>query len=170
MRLRAEFARFFIEGRDKLKARFPHISVGFPGLSPGGDTPYEYGHDTGFRMNHGAFLEGTEPALQAADFICVHTYYASWEELNGTTIDLVRKYRQRWPEKLLMVTEFGNGSDPKDVSGAEKGRQAKHFYQLCNQIPGVGAAFYYIVSGSGWDKWALRRNDGSSTGIIETML
>lgn len=166
----AEFARFFIEGRKKLQARFPHILIGFPGLSPGGDTPYEYGHDRGFRMGHGTFLEGAEPALQEADFICLHTYYASWDELNGPTIDLVRKYRQRWPQQLLIVSEFGNGSNPQLVSGTEKGRQAKHFYRLCNQIPGVGAAFYYIVSGGGWDNWALRRDDGSSTGIIETML
>jgi hypothetical protein len=164
----AEFARFFIEGRNRLRARFPQIQIGFPGLSPGGDTPYHYGHDSGFRMGHGRFLDGAAPALKQADFICVHTYYASWDELNGSTIDLVRKYRRRWPNKLLFVSEFGNGSG--GLTGEEKGRQARHFFRLCNQIPGVGGAFYYIVSGGGWESWALRREDGSSAGIVEAML
>jgi len=164
----ANFADFFIEGYHKLKSRFPHIQLGFPGLSPGGDTRYQFGHDSGWRMNHGQFLNGAEPALARADFICLHTYYANWDELNSSTIDLVRKYRERWPDKLLFVTEFGNGS--KGVSGEEKGKQAKHFYHLCNQIPGVAAAFYYIVSGTGWDHWALRRDDGSSTGMVESMI
>ncbi len=163
----AGFARFFLRGYTLLKSRFPNIKLGFPGLSPGGDTFYQFGHDSGWRMSHGRFLDGAEPALARADFIALHTYYADWDELNGSTIDLVRKYRQRWPDKLLFVTEFGNGS--KTVSPTEKGRQIKHFYQLCNQIPGVGAAFYYIVSGSGWEHWALRNEDGSSTGIVEAM-
>ncbi len=50
------------------------------------------------------------------------------------------------------------------------GKQAKEFYRLCNEIPGVGAAYYFIVSGSGWDHQALRRDaDGRSLGMVETM-
>ena len=163
-----EFAQFFIEGQRKLKQRFPGILVGFPGLSPGPDTAYQYGHDSGWRQNDVSFLQQAEAGLQAADFICVHAYYSDSAELEGKTMDLIKDYRRRWPNKLLFITEFGNGN-PK-VGAAEKGRQAKKFYHLCNQIPGIGAAFYYIISGSGWHDWALRHEDGKSTGILEQML
>lgn len=163
-----EFAQFFIEGQRKLKQRFPGILIGFPGLSPGPDTAYQYGHDSGWRQNDTSFLQQAEAGLQAADFICIHAYYSDWNELQTSSIGIVKEYRRRWPNKLLFITEFGNGQ-PK-VSAVEKGRQAKKFYQLCNEIPGVGAAFYYIISGSGWHDWALRAEGGGSTGIIEHML
>ena len=163
-----EFAQFFIEGQRRLKQRFPGIQVGFPGLSPGPDTAYQYGHDSGWRQNDTSFLQQAESALQAADFICIHAYYSDWNELETKTIGIVKEYRRRWPNKLLFITEFGNGN-PR-VSAIEKGKQARKFYQLCNQIPGVGAAFYYIISGSGWHDWALRSEGGGSAGIIEHML
>lgn len=163
-----EFAQFFIEGQRKLKQRFPGILVGFPGLSPGPDTAYQYGHDSGWRQNDTSFLQQAEAALQAADFICIHAYYSDWNELQTSTIGIVKEYRRRWPDKLLFITEFGNGN--AQVSPLEKGRQARKFYQLCNEIPGVGAAFYYIISGSGWHDWVLRTEDGQSTGIMEQML
>ena len=163
-----EFAQFFLEGQRKLKQRFPGIHVGFPGLSPGPDTAYQYGHDSGWRQNDTSFLQQSEAALQAADFICIHAYYSDWNELETKTIGIVKEYRRRWPNKLLFITEFGNGN-PK-TSAVEKGRQARKFYQLCNEIPGVGGAFYYIISGSGWHDWALRSEGGGSSGIMEQML
>lgn len=164
----AEFAQYFIEARNLLKRRYPNIKVGFPGLSPGGDTAYQFGHDSGFRMGHKAFLEQAQGAVQQADFVCVHTYYGSFDELRTSTIDEIKYYRRMFPDKLIFVSEFSN---PRaDVSYEDKGKQAKEFYRLCNEIPGVGAAYYFIVSGSGWDNQAIRRDaDGGSTGMIEHM-
>lgn len=165
----AEFAQYFIECRQQLKARFPGIKVGFPGLSPGPDVAYQFGHDSGFRMNDVAFLEGAAAGIQAADFLCVHAYYVNMAEVQGSAIELVKRYRRSWPEKLLFITEFSNPNENAPV--AEKGPQAKEFYQLCAQIPGIGAAYYFIVSGTGWDSQSLRRNnDGLSTGLVDLML
>lgn len=166
----AEFAQYFIQGQKLLKQRFPNIKVGFPGLSPGPDAAYEFGHDKGFRMNDWDFLEGAISAVQAADFLCVHAYYVSLEEVSTEAIALVKKYRKRFPDKLIFVTEFSNPDPQKKIGAVDKGQQAKEFYRQCAQIPGVGAAYYFIVSGSGWDHQALRRDsDGRSLGVIEAM-
>ena len=107
-------------------------------------------------------------AIQAADFIGVHAYYLSMEELRNQAIDIVKSYRRRWPDKLLFVTELSNPDPGGNVAAVEKGRQARAFYELCNQIPGVGAAYYFVVSGTGWERQALRREaDGQPTGILE---
>ncbi len=167
----AEFAQYFIEGRKKLRQRFPNIKVGFPGLSPGASQSYTFGHDSGFRLDDMEFLEGAEAAVRAADFLCVHAYYVNMKEVRGSAIELIKKYRRRFPNKLMFVSEFSNPDPARNIPAAEKGKQAKEFYRLCKQIPGMGGAYYFIVSGSGWDHQALRRDgDGRSTGIIEAML
>jgi hypothetical protein len=166
----AEFAQYFITGRKKLRQRFPGIKIGFPGLSPGPSVAYQFGHDSGFRLNDMEFLDGAEAAIRAADFVCVHAYYVSMAEVRGGAIDLVKNYRRRFPDKLLFVSEFSNPDPNRNISAAEKGQQAKEFYRLCRQIPGVGGAYYFIISGSGWDHQALRRDsDGRSTGILDAM-
>ncbi len=168
----AEFATYFLRGRELLQQTFPHIKVGFPGLSPGPSTPYAFGHDRGFRLNDQEFLAGAGAALQAADFICVHAYFANLEEVRGPAIETVRDFRRRWPDKLLFVTEFSNptqGRSPED-----RGAEIKEFYRLCNEVPGVGAAYYFIISGTNWDHQALRFDNDrlrpNSTGVLERIL
>ncbi len=167
----AEFAQYFMEGRKLLRQRFPGIKVGFPGLSPGADAEYQFGHDRGFRLNDVTFLQQAEAAVRAADFLCVHAYYISMQEVETEAIALVKKYRRMFPDKLMFVTEFSNPDPQMKTPIIDKGKQAKRFYELCSQIPGMGAAYYFIISGSGWDHQALRRDaDGRSLGIIEQML
>lgn len=167
----AEFAQYFMEGRKLLRQRFPGIKVGFPGLSPGADAEYRFGHDAGFRLNDVTFLHQAEAAVRAADFLCVHAYYISMQEVETEAIALVKKYRRMFPDKLMFVTEFSNPDPQMKTPIVDKGKQAKRFYELCRQIPGVGAAYYFIISGSGWDHQALRRDaDGRSLGVMEHML
>jgi hypothetical protein len=167
----AEFAQYFLEGRKLLRQRFPGIKVGFPGLSPGGDAAYQFGHDRGFRLNDTAFLQQAEAAIRAADFVCIHAYYTTMEQVESEAIAQVKKYRRLFPDKLLFITEFSNPDPSQKTPIIDKGKQAKRFYELCSQIPGVGAAYYFIISGAGWDHQALRRDgDGRSLGVLEQML
>lgn len=164
----AEFANYFIEGRRLLRQRFPGIKVGFPGLSPGGATSYTFGHDSGFRMDSTEFFSGAQAALRAADFIGVHAYYQNMAEARSEAIEQVRAVRRAWPDKLIFVTEYSNPSP--NATAVEKGRQAKEFMRLCSRVPGVGATFYFVVSGPGWHNQALRLDsNGRSTGMIEEM-
>lgn len=166
----AEFGQYFMEGRKLLRQRFPGIKVGFPGLSPGADAEYQFGHDRGFRMNDTDFIRQAQAAVNAADFLCVHAYYINMEEVESEAMALVKKYRRLFPDKLIFVTEFSNPDPGHNVAAADKGKQAKRFYELCRQVPGIGAAYYFIISGSGWDHQALRRDaDGRSLGVIEHM-
>lgn len=166
----AEFGQYFMEGRKLLRQRFPGIKVGFPGLSPGADAEYRFAHDHGFRANDTDFLQQAQAAVNAADFLCVHAYYISMAEVETEAIALVKKYRNMFPNKLIFVTEYSNPDPAKNVAAADKGKQAKRFNELCAQIPGVAATYYFIVSGSGWDHQALRRDsDGRSIGVIEHM-
>lgn len=166
----AEFAQYFMEGRKLLRQRFPGIKVGFPGLSPGADAEYRFAHDHGFRMNDTDFMRQAQAAVRAADFLCLHAYYVTMEEVETEAIALVKKYRNMFPDKLIFITEYSNPDPGKNIPAVEKGKQAKKFNELCAKIPGIGATYYFIVSGSGWDHQALRRDgDGRSLGVIEHM-
>ncbi len=164
-----QFADYFIEGKRQLQARFPGIKIGFPGLSPGPSTQYEFGHDKGFRMDSGQFLAGARHGIAAADFLCVHAYYVTMDEVSSHAIKQVKAYRREWPDKLIFVSEFSNPDPANHNSATQKGEQARAFLQQCQQIPGIGGAYYFIVSGPGWERQSLRREDGSSTGIVEAM-
>lgn len=166
----AEFADFFIEVQRLLKLRFgSHIKIGFPGLSPGADTFYQVGPDSGFRMDSKRFLADAAPAVAAADFVGLHAYFANMDEVHSGATRLVREYRKQFPDKLLFVTEYSNPLT--QVPSAEKGRQNKEFLRLISDIPGVGAAYYFLVSGNGWEHQALRREGSAqSTGILEAMV
>lgn len=164
----AEFAHYFMEGRMLLRQKFPGIKVGFPGLSPGPATHYKFGHDQGFRRDSNAFFSEAQAAIREADFIGVHAYYVNMDEVRNTAIEEVRNVRRRWPDKLIFVSEYSNPAP--NVSAREKGEQAREFMRLCAEIPGVGATYYFVISGPGWEHQALRREGtGESTGMIEHM-
>lgn len=164
-----QFADYFIEGKRQLQTRFPGIKIGFPGLSPGPSTQYEFGHDKGYRMASDQFLAQARHGIEAADFLCVHAYYVTMDEVSSHAIKLVKAYRRDWPDKLLFISEFSNPDPLTQNSATQKGEQARAFLQQCQQIPGVGGAYYFVVSGPGWERQALRREDGTSTGIVEAM-
>ena len=138
----AEFADFFIEVQRLLKLRFgSHIKIGFPGLSPGADTFYQVGPDSGFRMDSKRFLADAAPAVAAADFVGLHAYFANMDEVHSGAMRLVR-ISQTIPDKLLFVTEYSNPLT--QVPSAEKGRQNKEFLRLISDIR-VSALLYYFL-------------------------
>jgi hypothetical protein len=90
------------------------------------------------------------------------------DEVRSGAARAVRDYRQQFPDKLMFVTEYGNPLT--NVPPSEKGRQNKEFLRLISEIPGVGAAYYFLVSGNGWEHQALRyEGSAQSTGILEAM-
>jgi hypothetical protein len=74
------------------------------------------------------------------------------------------EYRRRFPDKLLFITEFSNPEPgtPKEV----KGEQYARYYQHLRSIPGIGAAFSFVLSSSfGFVSETWRLEDGSVTPI-----
>jgi hypothetical protein len=153
-----EFGNWFLDVRARLKQQFPQALLGYPGLSPGETI-------SGLRMRALDFLDGSDEACRAADWVGLHCYWVSENQLNSAAGGLgYLEYRRRFPEKVLFITEFSN-ADPF-VDKALKGQQYARYYQHLRSLPGLGAAFSFVVSASsgfGGETWRLE--NGSLTAI-----
>ena len=152
------FGAWFVDVVNRLRPHFPQALFGFPGLSPGDFIP-------GLRMASVDFLTGADAACRAADWIGVHCYWQSEQEMNSAGGGLgYLDYRRRFADKLLFVTEFSNPSP--DTNKAAKGRQYQRYYQMLRTIPGIGAAFSFVVSASsGFNFETWRDENGTVTEI-----
>lgn len=148
-----QFAAWFIDVRNRLKQHYPDALLGFPGLSPGGDAP-------NLRQNALDFLTAADEGARAADWIGLHCYWVSEPEFNSAAGGLgYVEYRRRFPDKLLFITEFSSPTPTTDK--ATKGQQYVRYYQHLRSIPGLGAAFCFVLSSSsGFDTEAWRAENG----------
>lgn len=158
-----QFGEWFLQLRDLYRQRFPEALFGFPGLSPGPSL------EAGGRYDSAVFLSQAEFAAQQADWIGVHAYWVNDREITDERegYGFVR-YRRRFPEKLLFVTEFGNPAEPKPVVAEQYSR----YYGALRRVPGLGAAFSYVVSTSSQEespRWAWRDEFGNDNGIAEVV-
>lgn len=134
----AEFSGFLLEVMRALRERWPDISLGFPGLSPGG-------YLSGWREDAPRFLDGAGEAVIAADWLGVNCHWRSRDELRspqgGRWFAIVRDL---YPGQTLVVTEFNNPGP--GVPAAERARQYLEFYRMASADGGVRAVFAYAVS------------------------
>lgn len=136
----AEFGAWFGQTVDILRQRFPDGKFGFPGLSPQPNVP--------------DFLDGAAPFVARADWVGVHCY---WQTVDQPPFPMVadnagmywRGFQARFPDKLLMITEFSNNS--ASVNLADKGRQYARYFQLLRGEPSLGAAFAFALNWPGQD-------------------
>jgi murein DD-endopeptidase MepM/ murein hydrolase activator NlpD len=152
------FGAWYSDVVNRLRPHFPDALFGFPGLSPGDSIP-------GLRTAALDFLTGADAACRAADWIGVHCYWVSDQDMTSPTGGLgFLDYRSRFPDKLLFVTEFSNPT--VDTTKQTKGQQYQRYYQMLRAIPGLGAAFSFVVSASsGFDSETWRTESGSVTEI-----
>jgi hypothetical protein len=152
------FGAWFLDVRSRLKQHYPEALFGYPGLSPGGDVPE-------VRTNALNFLTASDAAARAADWIGLHCYWVSEAEFNSAAGGLgYVEYRRRFPDKLLFITEFSNPLAETDK--AVKGQQYARYYQHLRSIPGVGAAFSFVLSSSsGFESETWRLENGLVTPI-----
>jgi hypothetical protein len=154
-----EFGAWFLDVLHRYRRRYPNLQFGFPGLSPG-PTSAAQG-----RMSSAIFLEQAAPAAQQADWIGLHAYWVNEREFSDESLGLAfARYREHFPEKLLFITEFGNPNQPKSVVAEQYAR----YYGLLRRVPGLGAAFAYVVSTPDAiesPRWAWRDEAGRDLGI-----
>jgi hypothetical protein len=158
-----EFGEWFRQVLELYRARFPEALFGFPGLSPG-PTQEAQG-----RLDSELFLADAAEAAEEADWIGVHAYWVNDRELTDERegFGFVR-YRRRFADKLLFVTEFGNPQQPKPVIAEQYAR----YYGALRKVPGMGASFAYVVSTSNATEstqWAWRDEAGNDLGIAEAV-
>ncbi len=97
-----DFNRWFLEVLRRLKAACPWAQLGFPGLA--------LHHPSSDFTGDLTWLEACREAVQAADWLGVHCY---WQEENVLSPDWglwFVEYHNRFPDKMLELTEFGNST------------------------------------------------------------
>jgi hypothetical protein len=138
----AQFGAWLQQVINILRPKFPEAKWGYPGVSP--------------QPNVDAFLDGSAAAADACDWIGVHCY---WQQdinqppfpMNGDNAGFYwhAKFKPRFPNKLLMITEFSNNS--AGVSPTEKGAQYADYIKLLRSEPNLGAAFGFALNWPGQD-------------------
>jgi hypothetical protein len=153
-----EFGRWAMDVAARLKAKFPEAKFGYPGLSPGGSI-------SGQRVDSWAFLGQGDEAARALDFMCCHCYWLDDGGMLAADGGLVyEEYRRRYPNKLLFITEFSNPNAQQDTRA--KGGQYVNYYKRLRSLPGLGAAFSFVLSASAYfPNEAWRMEDGTLTEI-----
>ncbi len=133
-----EFGQWFNKLSHLIKARFHDAKVGFPGLSQGELVP-------GWRADDAQFLNEAESAVQNADWVGLNCYWTDQASLKerkkGRAFEV---YRDRFPGKVLMITEFCNPI--QSVAERTKADQYAEFYRMVRSQPGIAAAFAYALS------------------------
>lgn len=156
----AQFAIWFQAVRAELKAKFPESRVGFPCLSPGGDI-------VGLRTDSAGFVEQAAEAAAGSDWVGAASFWQTEEEMESESGEAgPSAYRLRFPDQLVLVTEFGNASPA--VNAERKAEQYLTFYRRLGETPGVGAAFAFALScPRAHPALVWRSEDGRSSGIPE---
>lgn len=157
-----EFGEWVVDVVSRLKPKFPEAKFGYPGLSPGGDVD-------GQRTDSWRFLDESEKAVQKCDWLACHCYWVDEADRNRDTGGQVwRGFRQRHPNKLLFITEFSNPSDR--TSMAVKGQQYNDYYRDLRNVPGIGAAFAFVLSASAYFPHEVWRDEnGRFTPVVNVV-
>ncbi len=133
-----EFGEWFMEVVGILRAKFPEAKFGWPGVSPGVNM-------TGMRFDSQAFLANAGNIIGQADWIGCHCYWTNESEMMSPDGGLgYQFFREQWPDKLVLITEFSNPAP--HVATSTKGQQYVKYYRHLRDQAGVGAAFAFVSS------------------------
>ena len=158
----AEYSKWLRRVISGLREMLPEAALGFPGLDPGGAL-------SGWRQDEWLFLEEAESVVEEMDWVGVVCYWK--DEVGLNSLDGGRRflhYRQRFPGKLLMVTEFQNPSP--ETTHERKLQQYRQFYRMLREQEGVAAAFAYpLAAKEGYESVALLSRSGDGRMLIDTL-
>ncbi|MGB0387204.1 MAG: N-acetylmuramoyl-L-alanine amidase, partial [Ardenticatenaceae bacterium] len=123
-----------------LRQRHPWALLGYPGLSiPNNDLEW---------------LDWNREAIEMSDWLGMHTYWQTPPHLpNNFTSDFwgfrFKAYHQKFPHKLIEITEFANSngqSPPLGLSRYEQRRQYDWWLRQILQYPYIGSAHGFIAT------------------------
>lgn len=152
------FGRWWLDIVGLLRDLAPQAKFGFPGVSPGGQVE-------GQRLDAATFLEQADDAIRSAEWVGANCFWSQESEMAALDKGAFWKMvRERYPDKLLFVTEFGNVDQA--TSAYAKGDQYALFYEQLRNEPGIGAAFAQVLSSSsGYTGMHWRTEQGTITRI-----
>ncbi len=139
------FSSWFFETHRLLRTRFGDaLSVGFPALSPTDLPRPEYVP----HMDEVSFLEGCTDAMAAADWVAIHSYWRTLEEMRGYNgaLRFLRFYMEQLPKQMFIITEFANiiPNLPSETRGA----QYVEFYTTLAQYDHLAGACSLLLRSS----------------------
>ncbi len=152
----ADFRDWFLAVLSKLRAAVPQGSFGFPGLALQPVAPSDL-----------AWAEVCRPAINAADWLGVHCYW-QYDHMTDPTWGMhFLPYHQRFPNKVIEITEFGDATPPGQVQEAHIAKEYMDYYTLLQRYAYIGSASSYILSSPDprWEMYAWRKKDGRITPI-----
>ena len=134
----AAFNSWWLRVLQLYRQALPGVRYIYPGLSPGGAVDR-------VRQEHTAFLEASRTAVEAADGLGVHTYWAHNFPMERA-LQTLDGFINRFPAKPIWVTEASNnkGGTPPE----EKAREYLRFWQQLQQRPTVQGVTYFVASAS----------------------
>ncbi|MBI3160413.1 MAG: peptidoglycan DD-metalloendopeptidase family protein [Chloroflexi bacterium] len=152
------FARWWLDVIGMLRDSFPEVKFGFPGVSPGGQVE-------GQRLDAATFLEQADEAIHNADWLGANCFWSTEAEMDSVDHGAFwQAVRLRYPDKLIIITEFGNVNVMTNLY--VKGNQYVTFYEGLRRGTGIAAAFSQILSSpKGYDNMQWRHEDGQLTRI-----
>jgi N-acetyl-anhydromuramyl-L-alanine amidase AmpD len=168
------FNAWFLRVYELLKAACPWALIGYPGLAiPHGDFP---DGDLGW-------VEVTRSAVNRADWLCVHCYWQTppgqpenaQNHLSDAWGLRFKAYHQKFPDKIIDITEFGNsnGQSGYTLADGDMARQYIEYYQELFKYPYLNSASAFIASSPDptWNSQGFSwvRPDGSFRKVVEAV-
>jgi hypothetical protein len=126
------FLAWYMQVLVALKQACPWAAFGFPGLAPG--------------HRDLSWLDICQEAIRASDWLGCHCYWQYDNMMNDQWGLRFKLCHQRFPEKQIEVTEFGNSTPPEQVSREQIAMQYTKYYQELNKYPYLGSASAFIAS------------------------
>lgn len=134
----AAFNSWWLRVLQLYRQALPNVRYIYPGLSPGGAVDR-------VRHEHTSFLEASRTAVEAADGLGVHTYWAHDFPMERA-LETLDGFIRRFPTKPVWVTEASNNKGR--VAPEEKAHQYLRFWQRLQQRPTVRGVTYFVASAS----------------------
>jgi N-acetyl-anhydromuramyl-L-alanine amidase AmpD len=126
------FNSWYLQVLSRLRRACPWASLGFPGLAL--NSPHR-------DLN---WLSICKSAIEASDWLGCHCYWQYDNMLSDAWGLRFKLYHQRFPDKKIEITEFGNSTP--DLSREEMAAQYAQYYQHVNSFPYLGSASSFIAS------------------------
>ena len=151
------FLNWYTQVLAGLRQQCPWAKLGFPGLAV-----------PAFLHNDLEWLDICKPAIKASDWLGCHCYWQFGNMLKKEWGLRFQLYHERFPNKPIEITEFGNSTPPEQLSREEMARQYVRYYQELNQYAYLGSASAFIASSPdpAWTPFVWMKEGGETLPIV----
>ena len=139
----------------RLKRACPWAKLGFPGLAL--NNPHR---DL-------SWLSICRNSIEASDWLGCHCYWQYNNMLSDAWGLRFKLYHQRFPNKQIEITEFGNSTP--NLSWDEMANQYAQYYQKLNSYPYLGSASSFIASSPdpAWHPFVWMKEGGEMLPVVQ---